>query len=456
MAYQKNQVLLKSEQGSVLILVLVFSLSITLIAGVLLDTGILQTKIISNQKQRLNTYFEIEQQVCQLENSLANHFYQELPPHLRFLQFVPDSLLFNEKQGVDFYQIEVASWQQITSTFAVRHATALFDQTPVLEALKNNTVYQQLTQEHKSTLLVDKAFWDGRWHLLAMGVLSKWLFVFEVSPALQFTLLWKTFLESDDAPQPTLARFANGKWGIVLTQLGASRGMAIYDVSNGEKIRDFKLMNEAKACSQADFSQIAIVDTQNRGFADYIYVGDACLWKIDVQARYPSQWQVVMSTQMLGQKVLGQPLISAHPQGEGVIVHLVTQQPDGERTLYALWDHHHQLRPYCQQLERERSAFFHQPLLRSNLLIVPLIAPSPLVSKIQIYDVFSCQLKREQNFTFPSEALTDGEWIVPRIYTRAPRERKSLINLVAKNYLAEVEMEIDYAQLGRKTWQESP
>lgn len=104
MGYQRIGI---SELGSALIIVLVFSTLIALVCVMAMESSVLQLKMVNNFLLMKKTQQEAESKLLLLEEKLENYFYEDPPADTDFIQFVPDTLLFGETQGSNYYSVKV-------------------------------------------------------------------------------------------------------------------------------------------------------------------------------------------------------------------------------------------------------------------------------------------------------------------------------------------------------------
>jgi len=94
-------------QGSILVLVLIFTTIITFLVKIGFDVSILQTKMVSHFKENLAIKSRLEAKIIFIEKLLEEKYPEKFSGNITHLQFVPDTLSVDEKAGVDFYQIQV-------------------------------------------------------------------------------------------------------------------------------------------------------------------------------------------------------------------------------------------------------------------------------------------------------------------------------------------------------------
>lgn len=96
-----------------------------------MESSILQIKMLNNFQSMKKIQQETEVELLQLEENLENYFYQNAPEHTTFMQFVPDTLLFGETQGSNYYRVMVENKHEsgadysITTTYGVRRENDL-------------------------------------------------------------------------------------------------------------------------------------------------------------------------------------------------------------------------------------------------------------------------------------------------------------------------------------------
>lgn len=114
------------QQGSVLFMVLVWCMIIAIMTTSLLESSILQKKMHHAFQSKIITQKETEQKLIQLEKILKKSKNID-NNHIRFIQFVPDTLHLHETQGINYYAVIVSHHNQdgakvtLRSTVAVRN-----------------------------------------------------------------------------------------------------------------------------------------------------------------------------------------------------------------------------------------------------------------------------------------------------------------------------------------------
>lgn len=114
------------QSGSVLIMVFILSLVAGLIVVLGLETNILLRKISKTYQQEVFTFMAAEKKCCEIENSFLSDLGEEANKYSK-VQFVPDTLMFGERQGIDFYRLEVEHNDangiaiHLQSIIAIRH-----------------------------------------------------------------------------------------------------------------------------------------------------------------------------------------------------------------------------------------------------------------------------------------------------------------------------------------------
>lgn len=96
-----------SQKGSILILVLVFSLIISMIVVFSMESSVLQTKIARNYQYEVINFINTEQILQKIEVDMMENMDQAQKASYPKIQFVADTLIFGERQGVKFYVLDV-------------------------------------------------------------------------------------------------------------------------------------------------------------------------------------------------------------------------------------------------------------------------------------------------------------------------------------------------------------
>jgi hypothetical protein len=105
------------EQGHALVLVLIFSVLLSLLAISALESSSLQSKMSQNFEENLHFAKKERVALSEMESYLETEFHTVLPKGVSPRQFIPDTLHFNEQNGIDFYEIELKT---SFSTIALR------------------------------------------------------------------------------------------------------------------------------------------------------------------------------------------------------------------------------------------------------------------------------------------------------------------------------------------------
>ncbi|MBS0288320.1 MAG: hypothetical protein JSR17_13570 [Proteobacteria bacterium] len=138
-------------KGSVLIVVLIFCLLLGSIAKTMMDTSLLQFKMVQNFQESMRLINNIEEKLRQTESKLENSVDLSLPS-VTFIQFVPDTLALHESQGVNFYRLfaqqkgQTGEAIQLTTTFCTRRV--IEENVPIKTSrLKEFTISGELSSE---------------------------------------------------------------------------------------------------------------------------------------------------------------------------------------------------------------------------------------------------------------------------------------------------------------------
>lgn len=115
---------MNTDQGSVLIVVLVLSLTITMIALFSLETNIVQTKMGNNFRSYISTFIQTELNLHKAEKELILNVAVSQEKE----QFVADTLTFGERHGISYHKLRQStvgigySEIDIVSRVAIRHS----------------------------------------------------------------------------------------------------------------------------------------------------------------------------------------------------------------------------------------------------------------------------------------------------------------------------------------------
>lgn len=107
----------RREQGHALVLVLIFSVLLSLLAISALESTSLQFKMSQNFEENLQQAKKEGIKLREVEASLETAFQSILPKGVAHRQFIPDTLHFHEENGIDFYNVEL---EKSLSTLALR------------------------------------------------------------------------------------------------------------------------------------------------------------------------------------------------------------------------------------------------------------------------------------------------------------------------------------------------
>ncbi len=447
-----------------------------MIAGIITTTlfqsSILQQKMANAYQAKIRAHAIASRQLTQIEKFLETSFDIPCSDNIEFIQFVPDTLHFNEKKGSNFYRINVKNQHEdgthvhLSSTVAVRNYQPVlhwkFDQNiSSLVAYELITINGQCQQSvvhqydmatfplnfDKSavSVRVEKVVWQGKSSTILVGLIHSeipTLFVLDISdPKARPLLLWQKVLPQGNIPhKPRIVYLANQTWAVVVLQ---NKTLLFNDLRDGYKIRNIPLNSLA-----TKFSPLTVVDSKRRGHADAMYLGDStgAMWKIHMDSPFSQDWFCSHSV-VPGLGAIVDPIIvGRHPQGQGVLLYGLTQKKE----LYALWDDPHHPGQLPLYFIVKSPGKFTQPLLRQGYLIA-----ATTEQQLTIMDAFSASVIREQKMSISKPELIDHTLFKDLlIVEKKPRSKLLTIIIPYQGKMGITECEVDYARLGRQTWQE--
>jgi hypothetical protein len=320
--------------------------------------------MINNYQAKMSIQYESEKALLDLEKNLQQ---------AKFIQFVPDNLHFGEKNGVNFYQIQATRDNQNGATFHITSTIARRQEIP----LKDKPDFPFLDKWPQPAFLSTMdVFWDNQWHSVLAGVIHAQspeqipeLFVVNITDPENNRLLWKIPLLNFLILDVSIARFANGRWGIVL--LGESE-VRIFDLTTSHLMTQFIF---------DDFCvSMTIIDSKNNGFCDYIYVlMQGKMVKINFESSSEGLWflSYINSEIPVDSLLKLSIIIGRHPQGMGVLIYANSVNGD----LYALWDDGISLRLYFS--------------IENNLISPVLLQHGLLLVHDKIYNAFTGEQERK-------------------------------------------------------------
>tara|TARA_R110002110_G_scaffold383245_2_gene594616 strand:+ start:60860 stop:61234 length:375 start_codon:yes stop_codon:yes gene_type:complete len=94
-------------RGSVLIVVLVFALLISMIVTFSLESCVLQTKIARIYQYEVINFIDTEQNLHKTEIDMMDKGGSLQAPSHPKVQFIADTLIFGERQGLRFHELDV-------------------------------------------------------------------------------------------------------------------------------------------------------------------------------------------------------------------------------------------------------------------------------------------------------------------------------------------------------------
>ena len=374
--------------GNAFIIVLIFSVVIMVLVNSMLESSILQWKMSNNFKEGIDIRQKSEKQLEQYEQLLENTFLKTFPTAIRFLQFVPDTLHYNENRGVNYYHIQT---DIIASTIAVR---------AVGENAPSNT--------------------------------PSW---YEA---------WKKSLPEDAIVrnlQPVLLKEKCVIFVQVIFDNGTKTVLSVHEKDTGILIKDFLFSSTI---------ELTLIDSRQRGFADSCIIAhhNGNIEKWDIQDADPYRWKIMHNGQdyQHNEKILAPVMVGPSLEGKGWFYYVLSENAEGNRSLHVLWDkgENASIKTQCMIYGDDTMG---KPLLRQGLLIVP------INKKVIVYDAYSGELIQEKSFGDFSNNK-NNLLLEVNVADKKPREKSRIIEIVSAEGIATVEMDIDYAQLGRRTWYE--
>jgi Tfp pilus assembly protein PilX len=102
-----NKAPTKHQCGSVLIFVLVFSLLMSMIVTFSLESSVLQAKISRTYQYEVINFINTEQTLRKEEVDMMEKGYQPQKTAHPKVQFIADTLIFGERQGLKFYELDI-------------------------------------------------------------------------------------------------------------------------------------------------------------------------------------------------------------------------------------------------------------------------------------------------------------------------------------------------------------
>jgi hypothetical protein len=158
----------------------------------------------------------------------------------------------------------------------------------------------------------------------------------------------------DSFSRPVIAKLNDGKWYVVIGNgYNSTSGVAKLYLVNLDTLAITKIStNSGTAGNPNGLSSPSLLDTNRNGTADYAYVGDidGNLWKFDLSAKNPGDWEVAYNGAPLhptaGKQAITQaPQIALHPR-YGYMIYFATGRlytvgdltDTSIQSLYGIWD----------------------------------------------------------------------------------------------------------------------
>lgn len=223
-----------------------------------LDSGFMQFKMTEALKKKLVIYENLEKRILQIESNLELGLTKQLK-EVTFLGCIPDSLMYGEKGGTNYYRTQVYypdhSRQSVITSIAIRK--------------------KQLLEEKQD----DQTF----------------------------------FIQKPKRLVKILVRNKNNAKLPVIS---------IIDCHLGTSLKDFTLPIPEHSDISSDLSDFAMVDIRQNGSVSAIYFGYLKgLWKITFNKRDPLFWEL-KSWPIVRQGEIKKIIVGRHPANNGVLLYL--------------------------------------------------------------------------------------------------------------------------------------
>lgn len=114
------------QSGTVLVLALMFCAASSILMLLQLETGILETAMFKHSLSKKQLHINQLYELSQIERQLATGSLTTLPSNIEFVEWVPDTLLCQEQDGILYYRITQhktlpdGAQSQVLTTYAVR------------------------------------------------------------------------------------------------------------------------------------------------------------------------------------------------------------------------------------------------------------------------------------------------------------------------------------------------
>jgi hypothetical protein len=242
-----------------------------------------------------------------------------------------------------------------------------------------------------------------------------------------------------------IVRLTNGQSGRFLLE----HNSLTFVSSSGMTLKNFNLP------LSVDFTPFVITTRNHHQTADALYMGDSQgkLWKLDLTKHTLSEWRLQtydISALELIEGIVGQPIVGSHPEGKGVLIYFLAQKRGGtDRVLIALSEE--EGRDLYVHFVIDDNKRFNQPLLVQDALLI--INDD---NDLMLYDAWTGEMIEQVSCTVTGSSVTEqSSYGAPKMVNRKPIEHKRLILVQTTSGLKQCEMEVDYKDLGRRSWQEN-
>lgn len=387
---------LKHQQGAVLMIVLIFCLLVAGIANIMMETSILQLKMIQNYKENSRLMSEVEGKLEKMESRLE----QEVEPtsiDVSFIQFVPDTLVYQEPQGVNYYRLfaqqnnPLGDVLQLTTTFCTR------------KIVKQNQISKDEAAISNLTHIINP---NRIWHFLPITI-------------------------------------ANGEivWIVIYTPF-SNKGtrLAIINLMQNKVIKEFTI--EGKLTSQ-----VLVTDIFTRGRADYIYFGTNLgdIVKINISETDSILWSLASYKDLIKGYMVGSLIAGRHPEGKGCLLYALVEN-EGRTFLQVLETNANELRQYYQL---EQFSAIGQPLLWHGFLLTSIAD-----NQLAVFDAFAGKLiQLIPLITTKYFDVAQEMYLPPQVIIKQPVDKNPIVMVRSSFAAKQCEAPLLAARLGRKTWQ---
>lgn len=327
----------------------------------------------------------------------------------------------------------------------------VFDIALILNIIEQRPKWQQ------ELINAQDVFVKNQWRTILFGFIPSYplqLFAIDATDPLflkhqqEKNVLWKIELPANiQVQKPFAVQLVGGKWAVVLPYvLNQHTYLLFLDIQNAKILKELIL-----PCSEP--SGIVAIDSKNNSFCDAIYIADgARLWKIDINSSSMSDWNFSSIALPYG-KIKGKPVVGRHPEGKGVMVYLLTENPNSMQSrIYALAIN--ELHAGLPKFTINSVYMMGQPLLRQGYLIVN-TNDAHEINRVMLYDAFTGTWEREEKLTALENLFISDlkKQYPPFIFIKKSREKENIIVANTPTGLAFCKMEVDYSRLGRRTWE---